>query len=50
MCGAGIEQHYVLMMEEEKNEELIDETFVQNSSFVSFSFSTFVIKVPYFNS
>lgn len=46
MCGPGIEQHYLDILEEEANEEIIEDTLVQNTSFASISFSTFSLRVP----
>lgn len=50
MCGAGVEQHYLDILQEEKEEELIDQSLVDNTTFVSFSFSTFTLRAPAHNS
>jgi len=53
MCGAGVEQYYIDLLEQESiediqesNEDIIQQTLVNNSSFASISFSTFSIRVP----
>lgn len=46
MCGAGLEQYYVDLIKEEKEDEIIDTNLIDNSSFVSIKFSTFSLRVP----
>lgn len=46
MCGAGIEQYYVDLIQEEEEDKIIDSTLVDNSSFASITFSTFFLRVP----
>lgn len=46
MCGAGLEQHYLDILEQEKEDNEIQNILFSNSSFAAIFFSTFTISVP----
>jgi len=45
MCSAGIEDHYVQVLEEEKQDKEIEEVLFSFNSYAAISFNTFSIRV-----
>jgi hypothetical protein len=45
MCGAGLEQYYVDLLEEEKQDVEIEQVLFASNSYAAISFNTFSIKV-----
>jgi hypothetical protein len=46
MCGSGIEDYYVQIMEQKKQDEEIEQLLFAPQSFVKISLSTFSLFVP----
>ena len=46
MCGAGIEDHYLQILEQEQQDKDIEQLLFVDKSFVKISFSTLSISVP----
>jgi hypothetical protein len=45
MCGAGLEQHYVELLEDEKQDLEIEQVLFASNNYAAISFNTFSIKV-----
>lgn len=46
MCGSGIEDYYVQIMEQEKQDNEIEQLLFASQSFLKISLSTFSLFVP----